>query len=68
LLNLIHGDCMDVMLDYPDNYFDLAVVDPPYGIGAEHGTNRASKSNIQFKNKKLGWDSQPPPREYFVGR
>lgn len=27
------GDCMDVMREYPDKYFDLAVVDPPYGGG-----------------------------------
>lgn len=27
------GDCMDVMRKYPDKYFDLAVVDPPYGDG-----------------------------------
>jgi site-specific DNA-methyltransferase (adenine-specific) len=26
-------DCMDLMAQYPDKYFDLAVVDPPYGIG-----------------------------------
>ena len=29
----INGDCMDVMREYPDKYFDLAVVDPPYGSG-----------------------------------
>lgn len=29
----INGDCMDVMRQYPDKYFDLAVVDPPYGSG-----------------------------------
>lgn len=29
----ILGDCMDVMWKYPDKYFDLAVVDPPYGGG-----------------------------------
>ena len=27
------GDCLDVMRKYPDKYFDLAVVDPPYGDG-----------------------------------
>ncbi|MBQ1449021.1 MAG: hypothetical protein IIZ15_02850 [Coriobacteriales bacterium] len=29
----ILGDCMDYLPDYPDNYFDLAIVDPPYGGG-----------------------------------
>lgn len=31
----ILGDCMDVMRKYPDKYFDLAVVDPPYGGGGQ---------------------------------
>lgn len=31
-LNLIHGDCMEYMKDMEDNQFDLAIVDPPYGI------------------------------------
>ncbi len=31
----ILGDCMDVMRKYPDKYFDLAVVDPPYFSGPE---------------------------------
>ena len=26
-------DCIDGMAEYPDNYFDLAIIDPPYGIG-----------------------------------
>lgn len=29
----INANCMDVMQQYPDKYFDLAVVDPPYGSG-----------------------------------
>jgi len=32
-LSLFHADCMDIMKQYPDKYFDLAIVDPPYGIG-----------------------------------
>ena len=32
-VKLIHGDCMDFMRTLPDNAFDLAVVDPPYGDG-----------------------------------
>ena len=33
-LSLFHADCMEIMKQYSDKYFDLAVVDPPYGIGA----------------------------------
>ena len=47
-INLINDDCMNVMKGYPDNHFDLAIVDPPYGIGA------GSKSfiNRNTANKK----------------
>lgn len=29
----VNGDCMDYLKEYPDNYFDLAICDPPYGDG-----------------------------------
>lgn len=61
---LITNECnMELMKRYPDNYFDLAIVDPPYGINAEQGANR--KSRKQFKDKKAGWDSTAPEPEYF---
>ncbi|MDM8174764.1 DNA methyltransferase [Olivibacter sp. 47] len=47
-IKLIHGDCMDVMREYPDKYFDLAVVDPPYGINAPKqsmGSNKSRKGD-----------------------
>ena len=31
-----HGDCMDYLPQFPDKYFDLAIVDPPYGDGGGH--------------------------------
>lgn len=57
-------DCMIGMKDTPDNFYDLAVCDPPYGIGAEHGTNRASRK--QFAQKTIGWDKLAPNAEYFI--
>lgn len=57
-------DCMEGMKTFPDKYFDLAVVDPPYGINAEQGTNRASRN--QFANKKYGWDNSIPNKAYFA--
>jgi site-specific DNA-methyltransferase (adenine-specific) len=57
-------DCMDAMKQMPDNYFQLSLVDPPYGINAEQGTNRASRK--QFKNKAYGWDSAIPEAGYFT--
>jgi len=35
LNNLYCADCMDAMKEIPDKYFELAIVDPPYGGGAE---------------------------------
>lgn len=56
-------DCIVGMARYPDKFFDLAIVDPPYGIHAEQGTNRASRR--QFADKKYGWDSSIPDKAYF---
>jgi site-specific DNA-methyltransferase (adenine-specific) len=50
------------MKRYPDNYFDLAIVDPPYGIDAGKMTMGSGKHN--FKKGK-DWDSSIPSEEYF---
>lgn len=55
---------MTFMRDKPDKCYDLAIVDPNYGINAEQGTNRASRK--QFKDKKYGWDSDIPDEKYFI--
>lgn len=41
-LSLFHADCMEIMKQYPDKYFDLAIVDPPYGLDDwnERGINK----------------------------
>lgn len=47
-ITLIHADCMEVMRTMPDNAFDLAIVDPPYGINAPNmsmGTNKVRKGD-----------------------
>jgi site-specific DNA-methyltransferase (adenine-specific) len=60
---------MALMARYPDKYFDLAVVDPPYGIG-EDG-NRGNVSTKKWKNpgpsihKKKNWDNHRPSKQYF---
>ena len=63
---------MQLMARYPDKYFDLAVVDPPYGIGFDGNTTvkgKGGKANT-FSNKqhhdKKGWDTQRPKDEYFA--
>ena len=57
-------DCMAVMSRYPDNHFDLAIVDPPYGININHSMGRR-KGEKKSDYKKADWDKQPPPLEYF---
>ena len=69
-ITLHRADCMEIMAGYPDNYFDLAVVDPPYGIKADN-TRVASGGFYQewtTKNNypKKDWDSQRPSAEYFA--
>lgn len=51
-------DCMEGMKQYPDKYFDIAIVDPPYGIGAENGIGKYGVR--KFKNSGKNWDTSPP--------
>ena len=57
-------DCMEYMRSLPDKAFDLAVVDPPYGIGINHNMGRR-KGDKPSEYKKVVWDSKPPEKEYF---
>jgi len=68
LIELLNEDCMAVMARYPDNYFDLAIIDPQYGIG-ESGGNNASRTKLAIaKDYKPyhGEDKEPMPVEYFI--
>ncbi len=56
-------DCMAVMDRYPDKYFDLACVDPPYGIGVNQ-MNMGGRKTV--KPDKRQWDAAVPGKEYFV--
>ena len=62
-INLYQGDCMELMKQYPDKYFDLAIVDPPYGIGANKMTLGNGKTKIY--RGASDWDKLSPPNEYF---
>jgi site-specific DNA-methyltransferase (adenine-specific) len=44
---VFHADCMDIMKQYPDGYFDLAVVDPPYGINAPQMAMGSNKTRTK---------------------
>jgi len=60
-INKIHNqDCLEAMREMSDNQFDLAIVDPPYGIGMD-GKNNWSGSKHKIKD----WDNNAPSIEYF---
>jgi len=64
-LELSCEDCMALMARYPDKHFDLAIVDPPYGIGEDGGKCR-TRGSKRTNGEAKGWDKEPPPMEYFV--
>jgi len=65
LNNIIHADCMDIMRDIPDKYFELAIVDPPYGINAGKMTMGQGSGNDTGKHKVKSWDEKIPDKLYF---
>jgi len=64
-LDLRLACCMEVMATFADGHFDLAIVDPPYGIGASKGTFGGSNKGKVTDYGKKTWDNQTPPVEYF---
>ena len=60
----ITNECnMELMKRYPDNHFDLAIVDPPYGIDVTKMEMGGRKRNKQ--DKKKNWDNAVPTKKYF---
>jgi len=64
-ITLLQCDCMDYMKDVPDKYFDLAIVDPPYGINAGNMTMGKGSGNDLGKHKANDWDKNIPSADYF---
>jgi site-specific DNA-methyltransferase (adenine-specific) len=61
-LNRIYNmDCMEGMKQFPDKYFELAIVDPPYGIGAGKEKPHNGWKDYGIKH----WDNQSPDKAYF---
>lgn len=70
-IDLRQMDCKDLMAEYKDNHFDLAIVDPPYGIGEYGQRNKTGdrptekwKAPSSHKYKTFN-DSKPPDSSYF---
>jgi site-specific DNA-methyltransferase (adenine-specific) len=71
-LTITNEDNMLLMARYPDNYFDLAIVDPPYGINADLVQNElggkkgfTKGAGTYTKYHKTEWDSSIPSNKYF---
>jgi len=62
-MKLYNADCLPAMKEMPDNAYDLAIVDPPYGIGVFR--NRPWKGRPYNKDWKIDWNDSPPTAEYF---
>ncbi len=66
-------DCMEGMAQFPDKYFDLAIVDPPYGIGLDmifngaHGKKQRQKEKkyTSYIHERKEWNSSAPTKKYF---
>ena len=60
-------DCMQGMKEFPDKYFQLAIIDPPYGIGENGSKNHTRGKLSKAKNYKAfaGMDSTPASESYF---
>ena len=65
MVDLILDDCMNVMKDYEDNHFDLAIVDPPYGISYARGKHGLGVCENRPKLSDVSWDKSVPKKEYF---
>lgn len=62
-ITITNEDNMALMARYPDKYFDLAIVDPPYGIGVSNNKKMTSNSKKEYSIKN--WDDAIPTKEYF---
>lgn len=57
-IEITNENNLDLMKRYSDKYFDLAIVDPPYGIGI-------SKNPVRQMHKGKDWDNEIPSKQYF---
>ena len=69
MLTITNEDNMELMARYPDKYFELAIVDPPYGIGfagfEKHYGGGKAKTKTSLHKPFFGGDKNPPNKEYF---
>ena len=59
-ITITNEDNMDLMTRYPDNYFDLAIVDPPFGIGSFSPKNHYGNGKAKYD---YDWNNEKPTKE-----
>lgn len=68
-IELFNEDCLEALKKFPDNYFNIGIVDPPYGLnfGSFNRTNKYSNGERHKANKYSNgdWDKEIPSQEYF---
>ena len=66
-MTITNEDNMELMARYSDKYFDLAIVDPPYGIGEDGAKNHSRSKQAKAKEYTAkNWDSSAPLKNYFI--
>ena len=67
-ITLHNGDCMEVLKSLPDNAFDLAIVDPPYGLGIDGQKESICKNpkHNRKQHERKDWDKNTPPMNILL--
>jgi len=68
MINLYNADCLEAMRKMEDNQYDLAIVDPPYGLGKRTTDGGGTNSQIKFMDdiRRSNWDDSKPKNIYFT--
>ena len=67
MIELLHCDCMEYMATVPDKYFDLSIVDPPYGMDRKmDGTGGAGRVMRKWKREGMQCWDVAPTKEYWL--
>lgn len=61
-IKLYNADCLEIMKTFPDKHFELAIVDPPYGLGNK--LTQGGTWSVKWQDKGSDWD-KIPKKEYF---
>ena len=68
-IQVYNDDCMNIMQQYKDGHFDLAIVDPPYGINIQKMSFTQNKKGGIARRKDYSniseWDTKIPSINYF---